>query len=183
MVEQSNSTLQLEIDHIHIPFDPEFLRRWREGDPEVVPPEVLAWKGNGRQFSYGSGEFWAARYFRSKEYEVIEGYDLVSKKSIFKEHNAVIQFRLGEDRVKEFSAAAQKWNRAGFRVTTNLDMFIFNKDEAYFVDAKKGRDFLKPNQLRFIYLAQEILGVPSRVAAMDVQATEPYITTRIYSLT
>lgn len=62
-------------------------------------------------------------------------------------------------------------------------MFIFNKDEAYFVDAKKGRDFLKPNQLRFIYLAQEILGVPSRVAAMDVQATEPYITTRIYSLT
>ena len=32
------------IEQVLIHYEPEELERWKQGDPEVVPPEVLLWR-------------------------------------------------------------------------------------------------------------------------------------------
>jgi hypothetical protein len=177
-----NNVTTIHIEHIHIPFDVDFLQRWKAGDPEIVPAHVLAWKGPGRQNGYGSGEFWAAGYFREQGFNVIQGYNLAAKQSKFRENNTIIRNRLGESSVHRFSDEVRRWELAGLRIASDLDLFVFNTDEAIFIDAKKGQDFLKPNQLRFMVLAQNILGVPSKVAEMDEQSVAPFTTLHAYSV-
>ena len=43
--------------------------------------------------------------------------------------------------------------------TENVDLFVFNTDTAFFCEVKKGKDFLRQPQLRFMYLAMKLLHI------------------------
>lgn len=133
---------------------------------QSIPDAALAWKGPDLLTYNGWEEYWTSQYFWSKGYSFIKYYNLTAKQSKFVENNYLIRSMLGDERVEKFSFAVREWNQKGYSVAKKLDMLVFNNNEVFFVDVKRGRDFIKPNKLRFMYLAQEILGVQSRVTEM-----------------
>lgn len=175
--------MHLTIEEIIIPFEKSLLDRWRMRDPLIVPLESLEKGGRGVEGSYGFGELLASQYFREKGYNVIDsGYNLVSKTSKFKENNKVIESVLGKDKINLFKTMVNFYTDKGYNITTDLDLFIYNSNISYFVDAKKGRDTLGENQIRFMYLAKEVLGIDSKVAYLDSKVKEMCVRQAVYKV-
>ncbi len=175
--------MQITVEEITIPFDNHIMERWRMRDPLVVPKERLEWRGPGIENSFGFGEWLAGNYFREQGYHVIDsGYNLVSKTSKFKENNDVIASIVGRDALQLFKTAVQSYLGKGCKITSDLDLFIYKDDASYFVDAKKGADRLRLNQIHFMYLAKKILGIDSKVAYLDHRSVQKSVRQVTYDI-
>ncbi|WP_042458853.1 hypothetical protein [Neobacillus dielmonensis] len=154
--------MRIEIEQLMIPTEKDSLFRWKERDPAIVPEFALAWKGNGVANGYGFGEWMAERYFRSLGYYVINNeFDLFSKTSKYKRYNDLIKMMVGNDKYESFSQKGKTLYDQGYKIE-NLDLFVFNTHSCFFAEVKKGKDFLREPQLRFMYLADRLLGVPCK---------------------
>jgi hypothetical protein len=161
------SKVYFELEKIIIPFEKDQLIRWKMRDSSLVPEYALNWAGNGVSNGFGFGEWHAEQYFRSKGYYVInDEYDLFSKRSKYKVYNEIIVQIVGKDKAETFRKAIRYLNKQGYK-TENLDLFVFDTNTSFFVEAKKGRDELREPQLRFMYLAKKILNVECKLVYLS----------------
>jgi hypothetical protein len=175
--------VHLTIEEIIIPFEKSLMDRWRMRDPLIVPLQSLEKGGRGVERSYGFGEFLASQYFREKGYNVIDnGYNLISKTSKFKENNKLIELVLSKDKISQFKTMVNFHKDKGYKITTDLDLFIYNSNVSYFVDAKKGKDTLGDNQINFMYLAKEVFDIDSKVAYLDNKVKEVCVRQAVYKV-
>jgi hypothetical protein len=151
-----------EIEKITLPAEKDTLLLWKKRNPSIVPEFALNWKGNGVSNGYGFGEWVAEKYFRSQGYYVInDEFDLFSLRSKYKVYNNIIAQILGIDKVEQFSMRAKELYKAGYKIE-NLDLFIFNTNTCFFAEVKKGTDFLRDPQKRFMFLSENILTTPCK---------------------
>jgi hypothetical protein len=161
----------MEIEQITIPTKKVFLQRWKERDSSIVPEFALNWKGNGVVNGYGFGEWMAEKYFRSLGYYVInDEFDLFSKKSKYHRYNELIANIIGKEKMDLFSKRCRLLYQNDYKIE-NLDLFVFKTDSCFFAEVKKGTDFLRDPQIRFMYLAKELLETQSKVVYISDQAT------------
>ncbi len=84
------------IQQVVLHYHPGDLERWRQGDPTLVPADVLSWGGPGRQNGFGFAEFISECYLRWQGYETINTrYDLFAGRSKYAANNARIEEALG----------------------------------------------------------------------------------------
>jgi hypothetical protein len=72
--------------------------------------------------------------------------------------------------------------RYGSLGNSDLDLFIYNSNISYFVDAKKGQDKLRDNQVNFMYLAKEVLGIASKAAYLDSKIKEVRVRQTVHEI-
>lgn len=71
--------------------------------------------------------------------------------------------------MKEFQGVMREWYANGYR-TENLDLFVFNTNSCFFAESKKGNDFLREEQIRFMYLAKQLLHTESKLVYLSETA-------------
>lgn len=149
--------VSLQVERITIPFQKNLLVRWKERDISLVPEYALNRDGKGVSRGYGFGEWLAEAYFRNKGYYIINNeFDLFSKKSKYRTYNDIIALMIGKERIDTFKKVTNSLYQKGYK-TENIDLFIYNTESFFFAEAKKGKDKLREEQIRFMYLAKEIL--------------------------
>jgi hypothetical protein len=162
----------IEIEKIVIPIQQELLLRWKNRDPLIVPEYVLNTEGNGVANSYGFGEWVAENYFRRKGYYVInDEFDLYSKTSKYKVYNDIITNIVGKEKMLEFQRVIRQLYKTGYK-SENVDLFVFNTNSFFFVEVKKGKDVLREPQVRFMYLAKEILNAECKLVFLSETESE-----------
>jgi hypothetical protein len=153
----------LEIKQITIPYEKELLLKWKKRDPSIVPSFMLAWKGPGISNGYGFGEWMTDRYFRDKGfYTITNEFKLLSKTSKFKRYNDIISLMANRQKLQEFKDAVRLLEGTDFSIE-NLDMFVYNLETFFFVEVKKEKDVLREPRMRFMYLANSILDIDSKL--------------------
>lgn len=137
----------MKIKCYNFKYDSDELRKWSEGDKELVPEEVLNWKGPGRQNGYGYGEYWVERYLKDKGYLVIAGeYNLSTDNSKYKENNVIIEKTIGEERYRKLIKRFREYEKEGKRIIEQPDIFAFKDDNYMFIEVKKDKDYLRDPQ-------------------------------------
>ena len=153
----------ITIEQITIPYKNEILSKWKQRDTEVVPAFMLNWGGPGISNGYGFGEWMVERYFRDKGYYVFTNeFDLISKASKFHKFNKMIETMFSKEQLDNFKTCVNINNQNGYSVE-NIDLFIYNLDNNFFVEVKKGNDKLRGPQMRFMYLAEKHLRIESKL--------------------
>ncbi|WP_256253218.1 hypothetical protein [Paenibacillus sp. UNC496MF] len=157
---------QLTITVIRIPFYKDFL--YKVDLTQFIPQEALGWDGPGlfKSSSRGWETYWTSHYFKSEGYDVIDRFNLLARQSKFQEQIDFIRIVVGNGRYESFRHKASEWTKNGYVVSPCLDMFVANGNESFFVKVGDSSR-LKPKDIRFIYLAQEYLVVPTRVTSME----------------
>ncbi|MFB9759255.1 hypothetical protein [Ectobacillus funiculus] len=167
----------LQIEKITVPFQGELLTRWKERDPLVVPEYALKWNGKGVSNGFGFGEWLAEEFFRNQGYYIInDEFDLFSKNSKYKVYNDIISLIVGKEKIEIFRRVARVLYEDGYKIE-NLDLFIFDRNSFLFAEAKKGKDCLREPQLRFMYLAKEILDADCKLVYLSEVENETRIET------
>jgi hypothetical protein len=175
--------MNVGISEIKIPFELKLLKRWKARDLEIVPESCLIWNGPGISNGYGFGEWMAEKFFIEKGYKVINNeFNIVAKKSKYKENNTLIKRLIGKERVLEFSQKIRDLNERGCKVVSHLDLFIYNDKEYFFAEVKKEQDKLRQEQIRFIELAKTILKINTYLIYLDDQIKEPVTKTLNFNL-
>jgi hypothetical protein len=160
-------SMNLEIEKITLPLNKDLLARWKKRDPDIVPAFALKNNGNGIENGYGFGEWIAEKYFRSLGYYLInDEFDLFSKTSKYKRYNEIIKNIISKEKVELFSKQALKNYKNGIKIE-NLDLFVFNTESYFFAEVKKGKDFLREPQLRFMFLSKEILNTECKLVYLS----------------
>jgi hypothetical protein len=150
-------------DEMRINYDPSLLVRWKKRDPAIVPNEALRWSGPGVENGYGFGEFFVESFFAELEYSVIRnGFDLISKSSKYRDNNLLIADIFGEEKIHRFGELAREKLRRGVKIE-NIDLFVYSSKDHFFAEVKKGKDYLRQPQIRFMELAKEVLNCESKV--------------------
>jgi len=87
------------IEQVLLEYDPEELIRWRQGDPTIVPVEVLNCRGPGRVHGYGYAEHIVEKLLVNNGFEAIKDhYNLFPvKKSVYEHNNVIIAKALGKE--------------------------------------------------------------------------------------
>lgn len=153
----------ITIEQITIPYKNEILSKWKQRDTEIVPAFMLDWGGPGISNGYGFGEWMAERYFRDKGYYVLTNeFDLISKVSKFHKFNKIIETMVSKEELDNFKSCVNTSIQNGYSVE-NIDLFIYNLDNHFFAEVKKGNDKLREPQMRFIYLTEKYLGIKSKL--------------------
>jgi hypothetical protein len=151
------------IEKLTIPYEKELLQKWKKRDSSIVPSFMLAWNGPGVSNSYGFGEWLTEQYFRDKGfYTITNEFNLLSKTSKFKRYNDIISLMTGQQKLQQFKDAVKILEDTDYSIE-NPDLFIFNLDTCFFAEVKKEKDVLRVPQMRFMYLAQSILGIHSKL--------------------
>jgi len=172
----------LQVEKITVPFQEELLTRWKKRDSSVVPEYALNWNGEGISNGFGFGEWLAEEFFRNKGYYVInDEFDLFSKNSKYKVYNDIISLIVGKDKVETFRKVARELYGEGYKIE-NVDLFIFNRNSFLFAEAKKGKDPLREPQLRFMYLAKEILNADCKLVYLSEIKNEISAETLIFQV-
>jgi hypothetical protein len=137
-------------------YDPQELRKWREGDRSVVPPEVLNWKGPGRQHGYAYGEFFVKRFLKVQGHQYVTShFDLVSAKSKYVDENARIEKTIGTKTYSLLRDSIIRVKESGIRIE-NPDLCIIDEDKVFFAEVKKGTDKLRPPQRVFALVVSKV---------------------------
>ncbi|WML58647.1 hypothetical protein [Neobacillus sp. PS2-9] len=134
---------------------------------------MLAWNGPGVSNGYGFGEWVTEQYFRDKGfYTITNEFNLLSRTSKFKRYNDIISLMTGQEKLNQFKDAVKILVETDYSIE-NPDMFIFNLETCFFEEVKKAKDVLRVPQMRFMYLAQSILGIHSILIYLsDYEDTE-----------
>lgn len=171
---KENKTMKtLTIEQLTIPYEKTTLLQWKKRDPSVVPSFMLAWNGPGISNGYGFGEWMAEKHFRDKGYYTItDEFNLLSKSSKFKRYNDIIHLMSDHQRLKRFKSAARLSGAEGCTIE-NPDMFVYDLEHSFFAEVKKERDLLREPQIRFMFLAQSILGIESKLVYLSDSETVP----------
>lgn len=152
MKEEVRSTIKQFV----LSYDPQELKSWREGDKSVVPPEVLTWKGPGRQHSYGFGEFFVKRFLKAQSHEYVTShFDLISTKSKYFEENTRIEKVIGTRTYNLLRDSIRIIKKNGIRIE-NPDLCIIDRDKVFFAEVKKGKDSLRPPQRVFALVVSRV---------------------------
>jgi hypothetical protein len=69
---------------------------------------------------------------------------------------------IDDGQYNKFSEVIKFNSKSGYKVE-NLDLFVFNEKEYFFVEVKKGSDKLREPQMRFMYFAKRILDIESKL--------------------
>jgi hypothetical protein len=155
------------IEQITIPYKKELLIRWKQREPSLVPTFMLNWNGPGISNGYGFGEWMSEQYFRDKGYYTLTNeFNLLSKTSKFKRYNDIVGVIIGQPKLQEFKEVVRLWGDQGFTIE-NPDLFVYNLETSFFVEAKKERDVLRDPQIRFMVLAKTILNVDSKLVYLS----------------
>ncbi|HNW05320.1 MAG TPA: hypothetical protein PKI76_08090 [Oscillospiraceae bacterium] len=153
----------ISVEKITIPYERALLYQWKQRNPEIVPNFMLAKKGPGTSNGYGFGEWTAEIYFRKNGYFVFTNdFDLLSKDSKYKRFNKMIETLIIPAKLHAFKEACQEAMQQGYKIE-NPDLFVFNIEDYFFAEVKKEKDQLRDPQMRFFYLAKEILGIDSKL--------------------
>lgn len=153
----------LAIEKLIIPYEQEQLIKWKKRDPSIVPSFMLSWNGPGISNSYGFGEWMAERYFRDKGfYTITNEFNLLSKGSKFKRYNDIISLMTCQQKLQEFKDGVKILGETDCPIE-NLDLFVYNLETCFFAEVKKEKDVLREPQIRFMHLAQSILGIGSKL--------------------
>jgi Holliday junction resolvase-like predicted endonuclease len=151
------------IETLTVPFEKNLLDLWKDRSPEIVPLFMLEWEGPGISNGYGFGEWMAEKYYRNKGYNVFNNnFDLISKRSKYLQFNKMIRSLIDDGQYNKFSEVIKFNSKSGYKVE-NLDLFVFNEKEYFFVEVKKGSDKLREPQMRFMYFAKRILDIESKL--------------------
>ena len=123
----------------------------------------LEWEGPGISNGYGFGEWTAEKFYRDQGYYVFnDSFDLISKRSKYDQFNKMIWSLIGDGQNNKFSEVIKFDFKNGYKVE-NLDLFLFNEKEYFFVEVRKGSDKLREPQMRFMYFAKKILDIESKL--------------------
>lgn len=153
----------LVIEQITIPYEKELLTKWKDRDSSIVPSFMLAWNGPGISNSYSFGEWMAEKYFRDKGfYTITNEFNLLSKTSKFKRYNDIISLMTSQQKLQKFKDAVKILGETDHSIE-NPDMFVYNLETCFFAEVKKQKDVLREPQMRFMCLAQSILGIDSKL--------------------
>lgn len=147
------------IEQVLIHYEPEELERWKQGDPEVVPPEVLLWQGRGRQNGYGYAEHLVARMLKAQNHELIlEDYNLFPVKTTkFSENNKLIEAVLGPEKYSLLQRALGLFSDAGIRI--ELPDICVLSPEFHFIEVKRDSDRLRAPQELFAAVVSSIFSI------------------------
>lgn len=157
-------------------YDPKELKKWKDGDKEFVPDEVLSWIGPGRKKGYGYSEFWVERYLKENGYEVINGkYNLSTDKSQYEENNALIAKIIGEKRYEELIKRFRIIEEESNGLIEQPDIFAYNGLQYTFVEVKKDNDKLRKPQINFAKLAKEELDIDFVVINLNTESEEKVV--------
>jgi hypothetical protein len=152
-----------EIEQVLVPYNPETLLKWRQGDPTVVPPDVLNWKGPGRENGYGFAEYIVESHLVEMGFQVIvHKFDLFPrKKSKFEKNNAIIAEALGKEEYNCLQKAFGiiKDNKIGIEMP---DICVI-RPEFHFIEVKRDKDKLRPPQIVFAATVSATLGIKFRL--------------------
>lgn len=162
----------ITIEILTIPYKVEVLDRWKERNNDIVPSFMLDWRGPGVSNGYGFGEWMAEKHFRDQGYYVFnDTFDLISRKSKYEQYNKMIKAIIDSNKFSRFEKLITSNSFAGYNIE-NPDLFIFNGKDKFFVEVKKGRDRLREPQIRFMYLAKEVLDIESKVIYLCDKSNE-----------
>jgi hypothetical protein len=168
------------IETLTIPYKAELLDRWKEKNNDIVPSFMLDRKGPGVSNGYGFGEWMAEKYFRDQGYYIFnDTFDLISKKSKYKQYNKMIKAIIDSNKFSRFAKLITSNSLAGYNIE-NPDLFVFNGEDKFFVEVKKGRDRLREPQIRFMYLAKEVLDIESKMVYFCDKSDEIKVENIIY---
>ncbi|MEO2077403.1 MAG: hypothetical protein ABGX20_18880 [Bacillus sp. (in: firmicutes)] len=161
------------IEKLTIPYEKELLQKWKERDSSIVPSFMLAWNGPGISNGYGFGEWLTEQYYRDKGfYTLTNEFNLLSRTSKFKRYNDIISLMTGQHKLQLFKDAVKLLDDTDYSIE-NPDLFIYNLETCFFAEVKKEKDVLRVPQMRFMYLAQSILGIHSKfIYLSDSENTE-----------
>lgn len=163
MIKGANYMISITIESLIIPYKTELLDKWKDRDTEIVPSFMLEWQGPGISNGYAFGEWAAEKLYRDQGYYVFnDSFDLISKRSKYDQFNKMIRSLVAIDQLNRFSKLVKLNLQSGYSIE-NLDLFVFNEKEYFFVEVKKGKDRLRDPQLRFMYLVKEALDIESKM--------------------
>ena len=169
------------IETLTVPFEKNLLDLWKDRSTEIVPLFMLEWGGSGISNGYGFGEWMAEKYYRNKGYNVFNNnFDLISKRSKYLQFNKMIRSLIDDGQNNDFSEIIKFNSKNGYKVE-NLDLFVFNEKEYFFIEVKKGSDKLREPQMRFMYFAKEILGIESKLIYFCDKSVEKKVENIIYN--
>lgn len=172
----------LQVEKITVPFQKDLLIRWKERDASIVPEFALNWEGEGVSNGFGFGEWLAEEFFRNKGYYVInDEFDLFSKTSKYKIYNEIISLIVGKEKVELFGKISRDLHKKGYKIE-NIDLFIYDRNSFLFAEAKKGKDYLREPQLRFMYLVKEIFNTNCKLIYLSESDIELKIQTLNYQV-
>ncbi|MCT8139957.1 hypothetical protein H1D32_21000 [Anaerobacillus sp. CMMVII] len=161
----------IELDQITLPYLKEELQQWKHRDSGIVPAFILDWEGPGVSNGYGFGEWVAEKYFRNHGYYVLTNeFNLLSKTSKYERYNKIISTMVNTDKIKQFKEAVQHLIQQGISIE-NPDLFVFNLETCFFAEVKKEKDRLREPQLRFFYLAKQLLEIDSKLIYLSDTTT------------
>ena len=163
--------LTITIEQITVPYEKELLLKWRDRDTKVVPSFMLDCDGPGIVKGYGFGEWVAEKYFRDRGNYVFTDFDILSKSSKYTRYNNMIKTLISQEQENKFKEALEEALRKGYKIE-NPDLFVYNLDTCFFIEAKKGRDKLREPQIRFFYLAKKYLGIDSKIVYLCHKSSE-----------
>lgn len=171
-MEVDNQMESITIEQIIIPYNRELLSRWKQKDPEVVPHFMMNVKGPGISNGYSFGEWMAERYLRNQGYYIFSNdFDFISKKTKFERFNKMIETMFSEEQLSDFKTNANINSQNGYSVE-NIDLFVYDLENHFFAEVKKGKDKLREQQMRFMYLAKKHLGIESKLIYLCDKTTD-----------
>lgn len=163
----------MKITCFNFKYDPQELIRWRDGDKNFVPKEVLSWIGPGRKNGYGYGEFWAERYLKDNGYEVINGeYNLSTDKSKYIDNNNKIAEIIGLEKYQELVKRFRAMEEESNGLIVQPDIFAYNGVEYKFIEVKKDKEKLRKPHINFVKLIKEELGIDFAMFNLQVNIDE-----------
>lgn len=152
-----------EIEQLLISYDPEELLKWRKGDPTTVPPDVLSWKGPGRENGYGYAEHIVKRYLEKEGFEVVANqFNLFPvKKSKYARNNTIIADVLGKEGYERFQKALAITKENGIKI--EMPDICVLRPEFHFIEVKRDTDKVRPPQVMFAALASAVLSTKFKI--------------------
>lgn len=152
-----------EIEQVLVPYDSKTLLKWRQGDPAFVPPDVLNWKGPGRENGYGYAEYIVKNHLVEMGFEVIvHQFNLFPvKKSKFKENNAIIAETLGKEKYDCLQKALGIIKDNNMKI--EMPDICVIRPEFHFIEVKRDTDRLRPPQIVFAATVSATLGIKFRL--------------------
>ncbi len=154
---------EFEIEQVPLPYDPEELLKWRAGDPEIVPPEVLHWNGPGREHGYGYGEHIVKLFLEEKGLEmIVNQYNIFPvKKSKFEKNNAIILETLGKEKFNRLQKTLEIIIRN--KLGIELPDICVLRPSFHFIEVKRDNDRLRPSQVMFAAAISAAMNIQFKV--------------------